>query len=93
MANDALSVIILIVAVKQLPISIVVVDKGGTMKLLAIPARNGQSTTARLFLLFLYCIESMLMLFARSIVQLDEHESFSITLESILMKVFLGASP
>ena len=91
--NDALSVIFLIVAVRQLPINIVVVDKGDTMKLLAIPARNSQATTVLLLLLFLYCIESMLMLFVRSIAQLDEHESFFYTLESILMKFFLGASP
>ena len=42
MVNDALSTIVLIVAVKQLPINIEV-DKWGTIKLLASLARNSAS--------------------------------------------------
>ena len=53
MVNDALSARVPIVAVNQLPISTVVVGKGGTIKLFASPARNSQSATARLFVLFL----------------------------------------
>ena len=66
MVSDALLVIVLIVAVNQLPINIVV-DKGGTIKLFASPARIRQSATARLFLLFLYCIAYMFMYFVRGI--------------------------
>jgi len=51
-----------IVAVSKLAIN-VVVDKGGTIKLLA--------ATARLLLLFLYCIDSMFILVVRTIAQHD----------------------
>ena len=67
MANDdPLSAIVLIVIVNQLPINIVV-DRGGTIKLFASHAKNSQSGTARLFLLFLYCIDIMFMFFVRGI--------------------------
>ena len=51
MVNDAFSAIVPIVAVNQLRTSIVIVDKGGTIKLFASSARNSQSATARLRLL------------------------------------------
>ena len=66
MVSDALSVMMLIAAVNQLPINIVV-DKGGTIKLFASPARNSQSTIAKVVLLFLYCTDSMFMFFVRGI--------------------------
>ena len=69
MVSDAPSAIGLIVAVYQLPIKIVF-DKGVTIKLFASPARNSQSATARLFLLFLYCIDSMFMFFVRGVAKL-----------------------
>ena len=67
MVCDALSGIVPIVAVNQLPINIVVVDKGSSIMFLVTSARYSQSATARLFLLFLYCIDSMFMLFVRGI--------------------------
>ena len=76
MVNDPLSAIVPIVAVNQLPTTSIVFDKGGTLKLLATPARNSQSTTVRLFLLFLYCIDSVFILFVRSIAQHGEHGFF-----------------
>ena len=66
MVNDSFAAIVPIVTVNLLPINIVVVDERGTVKLLATPVRNSQSATARLFLLFLYCIDSMFMLFVRN---------------------------
>ena len=76
MVNNALAAIVPIAAVNQLPINIVVVDEGGTIKLLATPARNSQSATARLFLLFLYCIDLIFMLFVRTIAKHDKHWFF-----------------
>ena len=67
MVIDALSAIVLIATVNQFPINSVFVDKGGTIKLSASPARNSQSATARLFLLFIYCTDSMFMFFVRGI--------------------------
>ena len=90
MINDAVSAIVLIVAVNQLPISMVVVDKKGTIRWLATPARNSQSATARLFVLFVNCIDSMFMLFVRSTAKHDCHGVFAISLESILLKLFSG---
>ena len=46
MVNDALSTTVPIVAVNQLPINILVVGIGGTIKFLATPDRNCQSATA-----------------------------------------------
>ena len=71
MVSDALSAIVPIVAVNQLPINIAVVDKRDTIKLLASPARNSQSATARLFLLFICCIDSIFMLLVRAIIKHD----------------------
>ena len=70
MVNNALSATVWIVAVNQLLINILV-DKEDTIKLFASPARNNQSATARLFLLFLYGIDSMFVLFVRSIAKPD----------------------
>ena len=64
--DDPLSAIVLIVAVNQFPTNIVV-DKGGTIKLFATPARNSLSLTARLFLLFLHCMDYMFMFFVRGV--------------------------
>ena len=62
MVNDALSAIVPIVAANQSPINIVVVGRGGSVRLFASPARNSQSATVRVLLLALYCIESMFTL-------------------------------
>ena len=62
MANDALSAIVPIVAVYQLPINIVVVGKGTFSCFLPPPVRNSHSATARLFLLVLYSIGYMFTL-------------------------------
>ena len=48
--------------VRQLPINTVAVVEGGTIKLFVTPAANCQSATAGLFLLILYCIDSMFTL-------------------------------
>ena len=57
MVNDALSSIVLIVAVRQLLINIVVIDKGGNINLFATPVINSRSATARLLLLVFYRID------------------------------------
>ena len=71
MVNEPLSDIVPIEAVNQLVINIIAVDKEGTIKLSATPSINSQSSTVRFFLLFLYCIDSMFMLFARTIAKHD----------------------
>ena len=53
MVNDALLVIVPIVAVNELPVYILVVGKGDTVMFSATFARNNQCVTARVFLLFL----------------------------------------
>ena len=74
MANDSLSAI---VAVNQLPIKIVVVGNGSTIKSLATHTRNSQSATAMFFLLFTYYSTILLfILLVRSIAQHDEHVVF-----------------
>ena len=100
MVNDALSAIVAFVDVHQLPINIAVVDIGGTIKLLATPGINSQFTpginsqytTTTLFLLLLYCIDSMFILFIRTIAKHDWHV-FSSVLENILLKFFSGGKP
>ena len=91
MVNDVLSAIVSIVAVNQLPLNNAVVGKGDTIKLLATPARNCQSATAGLLLLFHYCIDSMLMLFLRTNVK---YEGFTSVIENVLLiEVFWGQAP
>ena len=62
MVNGALSALVPLVAVDQLPFNIVVVGKGVAVTLFASPVRNSQSVTAGLLLLVLYCIESVFTL-------------------------------
>ena len=73
MVNDALSRLVPTVAVDQSPVNIAVAGKGSSMKLFATTARNSQSATAGMFILFLSCIDSMFMLFVRSIAKHDYH--------------------
>ena len=93
MVNYTVSAIVPIVAVNQLPINFVVVGERGTLKLLATPARNSQSATARLFLLFLYCIDAMVMLFERANPKHDWHGSFRCFSREYASKKFFGGKP
>ena len=88
MVNDALSSLVPTVVVDQSPVNIAVAGKGSTMKLFATTARNSQSATARLFILFLSCTDSMFMLFVRSIATHDYHGFFQCSREHTSENIF-----